>query len=221
MFTKNKKKGENDVNNIVLKGANVLILNQKTILKVHCNLTDWKKDNAYYEIDNFTKYAIAYDRINDDIYGKGAHFNWSKVDRNDWADFPLMRIQLACRWPGHEITLTAGGHRNEEETVEAELVEQNLIPLQFRQSSYESEHGCVWLSACLLMNTVDSNVATLMIESYQANESKYEWMDIFYRKKKGIHNSLCRNNCVLSREINTICARYRCLKITQVKMSRN
>ena len=132
-----------------------------------------------------------------------------------------MRISLACRYPGHEISLTAGGHRNEEETVEAELVEQNLIPLQFRQSSYESEHGCVWLSACLLMNTVDSNVATLMIESYQANESKYEWMDIFYRKKKGIHNTLCRNNCVLSREINTICARYRCLKITQAQMSYN
>ena len=118
-----------------------------------------------------------------------------------------MKINLACRFPGHEISLTAGGHRNEEETAEAQILEQNLIPLQFRQSSYEYKHGCVWLSACLLMNTVDSNVADLMIKCYKANGHTYEWMDIFYRKKKGIRIALCRNNFIGSTEINTICAK--------------
>ena len=39
------------------------------------------------------------------------------------------------------------------------------------------------------MNTVDSNVATLMIESYEAGERKYEWMDIFNRLKKAEKNT--------------------------------
>ena len=188
MVSKNKKAGENDVDKIVLKGASVHMLNQKLILSMRCNLVDWKSDNGYYEIDNFTKYSIAYNPIDECLYAKGAHFGWSKVDENDYIDYPVKRIELARHWPGHEIRLTAGGRRNEEASVKASLVDQDAIPVQFRQSSYEYEHGCVWLSACLLMNTVDSDVATLMIESYEADEGKYEWMDIFNRKKKSRKN---------------------------------
>ena len=95
-----------------------------------------------------------------------------------------MRIQLARDSLGHEIVLTLVGERTSQASVAASSVDKDTIPVQFRQSSYKSEHGCVWLSACLLMNTVDSAIATLMIKCYEEEEGKYEWMDIFNRLKK-------------------------------------
>ena len=59
-----------------------------------------------------------------------------------------------------------------------------LFFIEFRQSSYESDHWCVWLSTCLLMNTVDCDIAQLMIKRYKEEEGLYEWMDIFDRSKK-------------------------------------
>ena len=151
---------------------------------MRCNLEDSKRDHGYYEIDNFTKYPIAYNPTDECLYAKGAHFAWSKVDKSDYIDFPVKRIQLAMHWPGHEIILTAGRRRTEKASVKVSLVEQDSIPVQFRQSSYKSEHGCVWLSACLLMNTVDSDISTVMIKCYEEDEGKYECMDIFNRLKK-------------------------------------
>ena len=60
MDKRNTNAGENDVDNIVLKGSTVLMTNQKRILDQPCDMTDWRSDNGYYELDNITKYSIAY-----------------------------------------------------------------------------------------------------------------------------------------------------------------
>ena len=109
---------------------------------------------------------------------RGAHFGWNKVDHNDYIDYPSMKVQLARDWPGHEVVLTAGGQRNSTESVLKSSGDNDSIPVQFKQSSYEIKHGCVWLSACSSMNTVDSDTSTVMIERYQQDEGKFEWVDI-------------------------------------------
>ena len=56
------------------------------------------------------------------------------------------------------------------------------IPTKFRQQTYDHEHGCVWLSTCLLGNSVDNEIADNMIELYFKNQEQFEWMDLFNRK---------------------------------------
>ena len=191
MDKRNKNAGENDVDNIVLKGSSVLMTQQKRILDQRCHMTDWKSDNGYYELDNMTKYSIAYHPSEKCIYANSPHFGWSKVDESDYMDYPPMIIDLAKNWPGREILLTTGGVRVSQVSIAASLVDNDTIqvhndaiPIEFRQSSYKSDHGCVWLSACLLMNTVDRDIAQLMIKQYQEGETVYEWMDIFDRRIK-------------------------------------
>ena len=153
-------------------------VNHHQIIDTKCRLKDWKSDNGYYELDNNTKYSIAYHLIDKCLYARGAHFGWTKVHYTDYIDYPAMRVELARHWPGHEVILTCGGHRTSKTPVFKSSVDNDSIPFQFRQSSYNIENGCVWLSACLLMNTVDSDISTVMIERYQQDEGKFEWMDI-------------------------------------------
>ena len=42
----------------------------------------------------------------------------------------------------------------------------------------------MWLSACLLIHTVDTECAQNMIQRYEQDENKFEWMGLFKRNKK-------------------------------------
>ena len=108
------------------------------------------------------------------IYERGAHCCWNKVDSNDLIDYPSARIQLARDRVGDKSILTAGGHRNSKDSSMTTSFDDNSIPPQLRQSSYKNAHSCVWLSACLLMNSVNTTVVKLTIERYQKNENMYE-----------------------------------------------
>ena len=147
-------------------------------------LDNWDSNFGYYELNNDTKYSISKDPKTDSIYVRGAHFGWYKVDPNDHMDYPPTRVQLARENPGKEIMLTSGGHRELLASIEAssgndimvttgghsESINLHSIPLQFRQSSYDCQHGCVWLSSCLLIHSVDSIVANKMISRYEYDE---------------------------------------------------
>ena len=119
-------------------------------------MEDYKGNHGYYELENATKYSIAFSSVEDCYYARGAHFGWNKVDPNDNRDYPPRKIDMAKQWPGREVILTDGGHRecNDQSMISAGST-NDLIPVQFQQSSYECDNSCVWLSACLLMHTVD------------------------------------------------------------------
>ena len=57
------KDGENDVDKIVLKGASAQLVNCKKIVGKKCLLENWRSDHGYHELDNETKYPIAYHAI--------------------------------------------------------------------------------------------------------------------------------------------------------------
>ena len=138
-------------------------------------MKDFKESYGYCEIDNHRDYSICVNPHDQCLYGKSAHYCWDKIDTDDEKYFPNQRIKLARQHIGNEIMLNASGSRKTTEAA-AYLHNSSLdsIPECFQQNTYASENGCVWLSACLLMNTVDSDISTVMIERYQQDEGKFE-----------------------------------------------
>ena len=74
-------------------------------------MEDYKGDHGYYELENATKYSIAFSPVEYCYYARGAHFGWNKVDPNDNRYYPPRKIDMAKQWPGREVLLTDGGHR--------------------------------------------------------------------------------------------------------------
>ena len=60
---------------------------------------------------------------------------------------------------GHEIMLTVGGHWKFKESNVTESIDDDSNFSQFRQLSYDNDNGCVWLSAYLLLNFVDTSIS--------------------------------------------------------------
>ena len=133
MSRKNLQDGVNDVDKIILKGATAQLGQCKKIAEKKPTLENFRSEHGYYELDNNTKYSIAFSPVEDCYYARGAHFGWNKVDSNDHMDYPPRKIDMARQWPGREVVLTDGGHRdsNEPITISAGF-DNDLIPVQFR-----------------------------------------------------------------------------------------
>ena len=110
------------------------MINCQSIVEKKCTLEEWGKIHGYYEIDNEVKYSIAHHPEENCLYAKGSHFGWTKVDSNDLIDYPSKRIELARKQVGHEIMLTAGGHRKSKESSLKSSVDDDSIPAKFQQS---------------------------------------------------------------------------------------
>ena len=109
-------------------------------------------------------------------------------------DHAPRKTELARQWPGREVLLTDGGHREENDPITTSVgCHNDLIPLKFRQISYDDAYhnGCVWLAACLLIHTVDTDLSHTMIKRYEESQKTFEWMDLFKKKKRKRHNMEC------------------------------
>ena len=62
------------------------------------------------------------------------------------------------------------------------------IPKSFQQKTYHTDNNCVWLSAALLINTSNENLAKKMIEYFKENPVRFEWLLILKQTKKSIIN---------------------------------
>ena len=58
------------------------------------------------------------------------------------------------------------------------------IPTQFQQKTYEKQNGCVWLSVCLLMYLVNRDVTITIAKSYEKDQDRYKWLDLFPKNKR-------------------------------------
>ena len=100
-------------------------------------------------------------------------------------DLPHRQIKLVRNNVGCEILLTGSGcHDATESKANTVQVTSKSVPIQFRKKSYDMDNSCVWLSACLLVNSVDREIADNIVEYYKANQEKYEWLDIFNQNKR-------------------------------------
>ena len=83
-------------------------------------------------------------------------------------DLPPQRAQLTRDNIGCEILLYTGGSRDATDSnANSVQVKSESIPTQFQQKTYEKDNGCVWLSACLLVNSVDRDIADKMAQCYE------------------------------------------------------
>ena len=219
-----KKKGENDVNALASDGSGVSWADCIQIRNASCSYQYYKTDFGYYELDNHSKYSICQNPHNDCIYAKNAHFGWDKLDQDGLKDFPANRLTLARDNVGRDIMLTASGHREEKySTSNTFKTMEGNIPSQYRQATYDKANGCVWLSACLLIHSVDSKFATAMIERYAHDQEYFEWLDIFNRKKGQGNNQyrwfnpICATNSVFEKRINTTSVKLSWNTVTRVK----
>ena len=100
-------------------------------------------------------------------------------------DLPPRPIKLARDNANCEILSTGSGCRDATDLKDNFVpVIAETIPIQFRQKTYDKNNGCVRLSTCLLVNSVDTEITDKMIQCYKTDEKKFEWLDIFNRKSR-------------------------------------
>jgi uncharacterized protein Veg len=159
------------------------------IISVKCNLKDYKTEYGYYEIDNTRKFSICVNPHDNCIYGKSAHARWEKIDSDDEKELPAKRKAIARNNVGSEVLLSASGRRKSQKVSCVSLkrsyasITVTMLPIEvmFQQSTYPNENGCVWLSAAMLLNSVNSEVGMKMALCYEEDKDKkqYEWLDIY------------------------------------------
>jgi len=120
-------------------------------------------------------------------------------------------LQQDMAWKMHEVNKShmpkmvngdpIGDMRMEQETTPTKKqipdrlvvdeVDVNLcIPDNYRQHTSVEENSCVWLAACLLIRSVDIQVAEIMNKKYRENPALFEWLPCFIQKDAPLQNSL-------------------------------
>ena len=197
-FLPNKRKkgykmGDNDVERIVLKGSSVLCTEHTNIMSVQPSLKNYETDYGYYEIENTRKFSICVNPHDNCLYGKSAHYRWDKIDSEDQEAIPNTRIAMARKKIGHEVMLSSSGSRpkTKEDTGSSfkrshASIPESMVRIEpkLKQSTYQNQHGCVWLSASMLLNSVNSELGMKMAKCYEEDKDKeqYEWLDLFPNK---------------------------------------
>ena len=50
------------------------------------------------------------------------------------------------------------------------------------------KNSCVWLAACLVVRSVDVDLATILLAKYTENPSKFEWLNFFNNRSKNCNS---------------------------------
>ena len=91
----------------------------------------------------------------------------------------LKKKALKAGKKGSAVKITQSGAR---ESSLTELTTGDIIPKEFLQKSYPTDNNCVWLSAALVINTIDPHDAQKMLLLLNRSPRSYEWLPIFRRK---------------------------------------
>ena len=94
-------------------------------------------------------------------------------------------MKLARANPCKEIVLNSVGNRDSviNDVSNLDYVESMRVPDHYRQDKSVVENSCVWLAACLLIRSVDINVAEIMNQKYRDDPAKFEWLCVFKKKR--------------------------------------
>ena len=106
-----------------------------------------------------------------------------KIDSDDEMDLPSQRINLAKNNIGCEIVLNASGSRDA--TAAATYLKKvwsENIPRKFQQKTYKKQSSCIWLSAFLLIHSVDPDIGNNIVKFSKEAQETYEWLDFFIKK---------------------------------------
>ena len=82
-----------------------------------------------------------------------------------------------------------------------------LIPKEYKQSTYVTDKNCVWLSAVMVIDSVDVNAAKKMMIPFVENPKVYDWIPLFDKKKLGIFWLLSLDiyqNCTMKFSVSSV-----------------
>ena len=101
-------------------------------------------------------------------------------------------MKLARDNPGKEILLNSAGNRDnvKNDVSNLDYVESISVPDHYRQDKSVVYNSCVWLAACLMIRSVDINVAEIMTQKYGDDPTKFEWLYFFKKSNAPYQNSL-------------------------------
>ena len=226
------KKGDNDVDKLVLPGCEVQCTDVSSIKSAACNLKDFKTAYGYYEIDNSRKFSICANPHDGHIYGKSAHYRWDIIDTDEEEAFPAQQVKKARDNTGCEIWLNSSGSRQTTAAVTPSLKRpaENIaetfetIPECFQQKTHNKSNGCVWLSASMLLYSVNRVVGLTMAQCYAEDklEQRYEWLDIFPRKNRSNMTTMVKKRGSLVNQMQQLKGHdYDVLKIKLTKEFKN
>ena len=120
------------------------------------------------------------------LYPENPHYGWQLCTEAQTLNFPTDRILFARDFIGKEVVLNSGGSRNKTLATSDEIRDDTIvsepIPIEYSQENGSCQNSCVWLSACLVVRSVDVDLATILLAKYTENPSKFEWLRIFSKK---------------------------------------
>ena len=58
------------------------------------------------------------------------------------------------------------------------------IPIEYQQDDETVKNSCVWLAACLVIRSVDENLATILLAKYRKEPTQFGWLRIFKKKSE-------------------------------------
>ena len=108
------------------------------------------------------------------LYAKNPHYGWQLCTEAQTSNFPNDRVQFARDFIGKEVVLNSGGSRNKtlatSDAIRDDTMISETIPIEYSQENGTCENSCVWLAACLVVRSVDVDLASILIEKYNANQ---------------------------------------------------
>ena len=96
------------------------------------------------------------------------------------------KVQFARDFIGKEVVLNSGGSCNKTLETNDEVSDDTIlsepIPMEYQQEHGSFQNSCVWLAACLVVRSVDVDLATILLAKYEENPSKFEWLRMLNKK---------------------------------------
>ena len=138
-----------------------------------------------YDIDSNVKFSLTCDK-DKLLYAKNPHYGWQRCTAAQTLNLPLSKVKYARDFIGKEVILNSGGSRDKAMASIDEKCEDVLepIPIEYQQESGSVKNSCVWLAACLVVRSVDVDLATILLAKYTENPSKFEWLNFFNNRQQ-------------------------------------
>ena len=128
---------------------------------------------------------------------------WNDYDTDDAGEYISETQAVAMKkHPDVVHYFKGGGHRKKynDKYMEDRQANEKVIDPKFHQTQFQHGSNCVWLSTCMLINTIDEKVSNYMVNQLvesktnpnSPNIGKFEWM-LF----SGVPDSQCESTVTL------------------------
>ena len=190
------------------------------VLRSHCSVASSTGSRAkVLYLHANVKFMAMFQKHDKKFFLYDHPFGWNESN-SDTLKYISRDFQDICREnPGRKVSLGGGGHRTCSLGKKLKKSDKIMrLPRECTQRAQECSNNCVWLSAALLIERINPEVAERMITLLNENQKKYEWM--FLMKIPPKFQELCRNRdcCSLMNALQDRRINFKLCKINIAKL---